>query len=120
MPAPRRLQLLKAGPAHQPLHVEFMGGHATPRHEAGRGRGGHHLRRLNLQRGPAPVPKDVAAPGELDEDCGEMSCYCVQGEGIIPGVCSTICSEDADCARHGDDYTCSIDFCTGVNVCLRQ
>lgn len=53
-----------------------------------------------------------------DDECGALKCYC-QVE-TIPGVCSRTCSSDADCASAGDGLTCSLDFCTGTNVCLRQ
>jgi len=55
-----------------------------------------------------------------EDDCGEglLSCYCKIE--TVPGVCSKTCSSDADCASVGEGLTCSMNFCTGVNVCLRQ
>lgn len=55
-----------------------------------------------------------------DDECAELNCHCVSGEGEIPGVCSMTCDSDDDCAGLGDDLHCSEDFCTGVNVCLRE
>ena len=51
-------------------------------------------------------------------DCGALECFCAVDE--IPGVCSESCTSDADCKKVGDGLTCSMDFCTGVNVCLNQ
>jgi hypothetical protein len=54
-----------------------------------------------------------------EDDCGEtLNCYCKIE--TIPGVCSKTCSTDADCASAGEGLTCSLEFCTGVNVCLRK
>lgn len=53
-------------------------------------------------------------------ECGSLECLCLPEDGQeYPGVCSTTCETDADCAeRHGDAYSCSIDHCTGVSLCL--
>jgi hypothetical protein len=54
-----------------------------------------------------------------DDECGDvLKCYCKIE--TVPGVCSKTCTTDADCASAGEGLTCSLDFCTGVNVCLRQ
>jgi hypothetical protein len=61
-------------------------------------------------------------PGEsctTDDDCGSLDCHCVVEDGAVPGVCSETCTDDADCATLGDGYSCSVDFCTNVSVCLR-
>jgi len=53
-------------------------------------------------------------------ECGSLECLCLPETGQeYPGVCSTTCETDADCAdRYGDEYSCSIDHCTGVSLCL--
>jgi hypothetical protein len=75
----------------------------------------------------AACSDDVASGGEDVEPgvsctdsaaCGALECLCVRGDGDIPGVCSTTCETDADCAQYGEAYSCSLDFCTGVNLCL--
>ncbi len=53
-----------------------------------------------------------------DDECGALTCYCKIE--TIPGVCSKMCNTDADCASAGEGLTCSLEFCTGVNVCLRK
>ncbi|MFS8068771.1 MAG: hypothetical protein ACMG6S_20615 [Byssovorax sp.] len=58
-----------------------------------------------------------ADAGTPATDCGSLTCFCIRGD--VPGVCSKACSKDSDCASFGDDMSCAIDFCTGVNVCLR-
>ena len=54
-----------------------------------------------------------------DDECGDMSCYCIRGDGEIPGVCNMGCDSDEDCTPLDDRLSCVEEFCTGTNVCLR-
>jgi hypothetical protein len=54
-----------------------------------------------------------------EDECGAtLNCLCKIE--TIPGVCSKMCQTDADCASAGEGLSCSLEFCTGVNVCLRK
>jgi hypothetical protein len=68
---------------------------------------------------------DPGTDCQAEDDCGSLACLCkgVRDNGVagdeIPGVCSKQCSSKADCDSLGDDMSCVVDFCTGVNLCLQ-